>query len=94
MKKFINKEGFKIIELSLSEVRLVGGYGLCDTCNGFAENGFLIPVLGTYWMCPKCYEEWNKHSKLEEEDKEYEEQNYQRWLEILKENGVKDEQGA
>ena len=73
-------------ELSLSEVRLVGGYGLCDTCNGFAENGYLIPVLGTYWMCPKCYEEWNKHSKLEEEDKEYEEQNYQRWLEILKEN--------
>lgn len=46
-----------------------GGMGICDSCNKGVLEGYLIPVLNSYY-CPACFAEWdNDHSYyLEERD--------------------------
>ena len=88
MHSFTNTKGFKIIKTSAAEVRAVGGYALCDGCNLPTSSGYLIPVLGSYWYCQKCYDDWNKYAKFYEEDVEFETQMHDNWIKIFKEKGI------
>lgn len=93
MHSFTNAKGFKIIEASAAEVKLIGGYALCDSCGLLSSNGYLIPALGSYWYCKKCYDDWNKQAKFYEEDVEFETQIHDRWIKIFKEKGIGDING-
>jgi hypothetical protein F3_00962 len=91
MHSFINKKGFKILKVSAAEVKAIGGFGICDGCNKPSEYGYLMPVVGSYWYCKKCYDDWNKRAKFYEEDREYEAKMNDRWVEIFKSKGIIDE---
>lgn len=67
-----DKKGFIVIPLKAKDTTKIGGLGICDFCNNASLDGFLIPVLAS-WYCPKCKEEWEKRSIYYIEDKQYEE---------------------
>lgn len=70
-----NTKGFKVVELSLTELNQIGGYGICDWCNSSSFTGYYIAVLN-HWYCPKCYEEWLKRATYYAEDAMIEERNF------------------
>lgn len=45
--------------------------GFCDSCNSLIFDGYLIPVLNSYY-CENCFNEWSKDSKYYAEDIPYE----------------------
>lgn len=57
MRRFTNVKGFKIFEVSAAEVKAIGGFGICDSCNKLSNIGYIMPVLGSYWYCKKCYDD-------------------------------------
>ena len=63
MKRVITKCGHLAYKTSLDEALKWGGYGICDDCNDFALEGYLVPVLN-HWMCEKCFKEWNDRAKF------------------------------
>lgn len=67
MLKFRTRQGYIAYRCTASETTLLGGIGVCDDCNEFAESGFLVPVLNHY-MCPRCFEDWQNHSHYYPED--------------------------
>ena len=85
MYSFTNAKGFKILKVLAAEVKAIGGFGICDGCNKPSEYGYLMPVVGSYWYCQKCYDDWNKHAKFYEEDREYEAKMHDKWIKILRE---------
>ena len=71
-----NKKGFKVIELSLSEVnKAFGGLGICDDCNKASFTHNYIAVLNQCY-CPKCYESFSERAKYYSEDSRIEESNF------------------
>ncbi|MBQ9092266.1 MAG: hypothetical protein IJY52_08385 [Anaerotignum sp.] len=74
MKKTKLNCGHAAYEVSRVEVMRLGGFGICDNCNTTAETGYLVPVLNR-WLCPKCYEEFNKSANFYQEDMWVEEKN-------------------
>ena len=38
-----NKKGFKVIEVSMTECTIWGGYGICDSCNEWIERAENYP---------------------------------------------------
>lgn len=88
MRRFTNVKGFKIFEVSAAEVKAIGGFGICDSCNKLSNIGYIMPVLGGYWYCKKCYDDWDVHSKFYEEDAEYEARMNDRWVKIFKLKGI------
>lgn len=84
MNSFINSKGFKIIKTSKQEIISIGGFGICDSCAKISEYGYLIPALGSYWYCEKCYQEWLGHCRYYEEDREFEENKYKYYIKLLK----------
>lgn len=91
MRSYINIKGFKIIETTGDEIKTIGGYGICDSCCRPSSNGYLIPALGSYWYCEKCYEEWIKNAVIYDEDKEFEARVFDKWVTALKEQGIMDD---
>ena len=78
MKVVENSKGFRVIEMSMVEVNgLLGGLGICDSCNNASFTGYYIAVLNS-WFCPQCYEDWLKRAKRYEEDIPIEERNFER----------------
>jgi hypothetical protein len=67
MKKFKNKVGYVVYEATAEDIKKIGGFGICDSCNEHSQNGYLIPVMNR-WFCPKCYEEWNSRARMYPED--------------------------
>lgn len=47
-------------------------WGICDRCNKASFDGYLVPVLGQRWFCPKCYKKWAKDAERFPEDADYE----------------------
>lgn len=82
-KKVDNPKDFLVIEVSTVELfAKAGGYGICDSCNATAENGYYVAVLNR-WYCPACYESWVKRAKLYKEDVKFEKENFERYAKIF-----------
>ena len=52
-----NSKGFKIVKLSRSEFKELGGMSICDGCNKPMETGYYIGVLN-YAYCETDYNNW------------------------------------
>ena len=72
---FENDKGFLILKLSIKEVIMIGGFGICDSCNNASMEGYYVAVLNR-WMCPTCFEEWINVATRYNEDIPYEKRNY------------------
>lgn len=78
-----NGKGFKILSIGRNELRqAIGGRGVCDYCSEKPIEGYYIAVLNS-WYCPKCYHEWITINTYDEEDRPFEERNYQHMTEML-----------
>lgn len=63
-----NPKGFKVIEVSLDEVKeKFGGFGICDMCNSFFQKLMYVPVLD-YCCCQECYDQWTETAIRYSED--------------------------
>jgi hypothetical protein len=72
-----NKKGFKVIELSLSEVnKAFGGLGICDDCNKASFTHNYIAVLKQCY-CPECYTNFNERATYYPEDCNLENRNFE-----------------
>ena len=74
-KKVENDKRFLVLEVTAEELKKVGGLGICDECNQFAESGYYVAVLNHY-MCQKCYNEFMSRAINYPEDAEIEIRNY------------------
>lgn len=78
-----NKKGFKVIEVSMTECTIWGGYGICDICNkAIGERGYYFAVLN-WVMCEKCYNEWLERAENYPEDRQIEDANFRVYKSIL-----------
>lgn len=59
--------GYTAYKALWSETMMIGGLGICDECNKFAPEGYLVPVLNHY-QCPKCHEDWRERAVYYPED--------------------------
>ena len=74
--------GLTYYRVTPGELRLIGGFGICDSCNDKPNQGYLVPVLGWY-MCPECFEDWSQRCNHYPEDDWYEELNIRSWERII-----------
>jgi hypothetical protein len=78
-----NDKNFKIIEASEKEVKnKIGGFGICDSCNGFFSKFKYIAVLNSCY-CQECYDKWYKTAINYPEDQHYEDMCHTRMLKML-----------
>lgn len=84
MCQFKTEKGHIAIKVSLEEIKKLGGFGICDSCNAFHTTGYLIPVLNREY-CTSCFKEWKKRAVFFNEDVDYEKLKLDEWLKILKE---------
>ncbi|HEY6143721.1 MAG TPA: hypothetical protein VIV55_09955 [Flavobacterium sp.] len=78
-----NDKNFKIIEVSESEVKnKIGGFGICDSCNGFFGKFKYIAVLNSCY-CQECYDKWYEEAINYPEDQKYEDMCHTRMLTTL-----------
>lgn len=76
-------KSFRIIEVTESEVKnKIGGFGICDSCNGFFGKFKYIAVLNSCY-CQECFDKWYNTAVYYPEDKKYEEMCYDRMLKML-----------
>lgn len=55
------------------ETTLIGGFGVCDTCNDYADKGYLVPVLNRY-LCDDCFKSFctrHRYRKLTNAEMHY-----------------------
>lgn len=71
MKKITSKCGHIAYSVTAKELGKIGGLGICDYCNQFDEEGFLIPVLNRFY-CRKCYPGWEERAEYYAEDEPFE----------------------
>ena len=83
-KKFENKKGFLIIEMSIKEADSIGfgfegGACICLGCNNICiQNVYYVAVLNET-MCEDCVKDFIENSTRYEEDIPYEERNYKHY---------------
>lgn len=82
MKKFKTDCGYVVYEVTIEELRQLGGMGVCDHCNKPAAVGYLVPVLNR-WLCQGCYAEFNARAKFYPEDLKSEEFNCRYYESII-----------
>lgn len=71
-----NAKGFKVVEISLSEVNSAfGGLGICDCCNNASFTHNYIAVLNSCY-CPECYADFEKRATYYPEDSKTEDRNF------------------
>lgn len=68
MEKIKIPNGLFAYRTTAEETHLLGGRGICDECNQFAEQGYLVPVLNHY-QCPKCFYNFKNYSINYPEDR-------------------------
>lgn len=83
MTKGKTKVGHIFFKTTSTECAKWGGFGICDECNQHSAEGYLVPVLNL-WLCPKCFESWQKRAIYYSEDRSYEENKAQYYESILK----------
>ena len=71
MKKKALENGLIYYEATAEDTARLGGFGICDDCGSFAQNGYLVPVLNHY-MCESCFSDWSARAKHYSEDDIYE----------------------
>lgn len=72
-----NKKGFKVIEVSLTEVNnAFGGLGICDCCNAASFTHNYIAVLNSCY-CPECYKDFEENATYYPEDSKVENRNFE-----------------
>jgi len=72
-----NEKGFKVIEISLSEVnKAFGGLGICDDCNKASFKHNYIAVLNQCY-CPECYTDFKARATYYPEDSKIENTNFE-----------------
>ena len=74
---------FKVIKMNLIELsETLGGFGICDHCNGQFFNGYYIAVLN-HWVCEADYFKWHESAINYPEDRKIEERNFERTKQLL-----------
>lgn len=76
------KNGYKFLKATSFEIIKLGGFSICDFCNCLASNGYLVPVLNQY-LCPKCFEAWEKEGDFYPEDVPHQEKVLERYRQIF-----------
>ena len=76
-------KGFKLIEMSATEVIDFGGMGICDSCGNAARKGVYVAVLNS-WMCDICFKEWHARAVNYASDREVEKANFEAYKRILR----------
>ncbi len=72
-----NNKGFKVIEISRIEmVSRLGSFGICDSCNRTAANGYYVAVLNK-WFCKECYNDWLSRAVNYPQDRAIENRNFE-----------------
>jgi len=66
-----NEKGFKVIELSMTELVSIGGLSICDSSNRAMAKGYYIAVLN-HTYCEEEYFKWLKRAVRYDEDISYE----------------------
>ncbi len=82
------EKGFIVIKTTWEEVVIIGGLGICDDCCKAGEEGYIIGVLAGRWYCTSCYEGWHEGATNHEEDRKYEKQMHQRFVNLFSRVGV------
>lgn len=82
MKKITSECGHIVYLVTAQELGKIGGLGICDRCNQFEREGYLIPVLNRYY-CQKCYAKWLKNTEYFPEDEPFEMEQAQYYEEII-----------
>ena len=84
-----NKKRFKVIKLRVTEMITIwdGGQGICDGCNQICTTdngmeGYYIAVLNRVY-CQEDYDKWMEHATRYEEDKTYEEMQFNQTKNLL-----------
>lgn len=77
-----NRKFFTIIHASLPDLLAIEptSMGVCERCNRLRADGYIVPVLGHYWMCPDCFEDWYKTAVRELDDVRYEHAIYREYV--------------
>lgn len=76
MRKFKDKAGHVVYEVTAEEMKVINSPGICDFCSTKPEKGFLIAVMKE-WLCPECFKRWDVCSKYYPEDAPIEKRNEQ-----------------
>lgn len=77
--KITTNNGYSGYKVAYRDILNWGGYGVCDHCNSDMKlGGYLVYVLNSC-VCPSCFNEWQKDSKLYKEDLELDKQNSEEW---------------
>lgn len=72
-----NEKDFKVIKVSLSELRQAfGGYGICDYCGSNKFTGYYIAVLN-HWYCENDFKRFLKNAYNYPEDRNIEQANFE-----------------
>ncbi len=73
------KQGYSYIKCTRQECFEWGGAAICDMCGkDMLDDVYLIYILSSAY-CPKCFDDWIKHSKRYEEDIELQKRNDKRY---------------
>ena len=78
LERIENEKDFIVFKATAKDTEAMGGMGICDHCNEFAEEGYLVAVLNHY-LCEKCYQEFITRAKHYPEDEWYEKKNAKVW---------------
>ena len=75
--------GLTYYRVTVPELRLIGGLGICDDCGATPlEGGYLVPVLNHY-QCKRCFEDWSSRAKHYSEDDWFEEIQMKYWEYVI-----------
>ena len=72
------KSGYSYIKVNKEDCFNWGGISICDDCNEFMNESYLIFILGRA-LCKKCFEDWTKKSKRYEEDLRFQNERHLAW---------------
>lgn len=78
-----NEKGFKVIEVSFSEIQSWGGLGICDKCNTFITPQYFVAALN-WCLCETCYKDFTERQTPYLEDKWYEDKKFEEMKNFLK----------
>lgn len=82
MQKLNAKNGCIAYKVTAEDIGKLGGFGVCDNCNRFAAEGYLVPILGDY-LCEHCYQDWQSTAQYYPEDAPYESETAKRYERII-----------
>lgn len=73
------EQGYSYIKCKKEDCFNWGGLAICDSCGENIEDDVYLIYILSQAFCPKCFKEWNQHSKRYESDIQLQKKNHERW---------------